>query len=440
MPRVTAIQLGTSSRGRQAGAASLVVVMVLFFVISMVAAYTNRNLIFEQRTSANQYRATRALEAADAGVEWAVALLNTGRITGSCSTSTSTADTTFRQRYLDIDPAGGNITARKRSGGEDLLPSCVYNGANWNCDCPADAAPSLTAPSAAGTYPAFRVRFRTIGSQPGVVHIDVNGCTALSEDCLKFPGEATPGEGRATVHAVVALRNAMMAMPSAALTVRSTVNSTASLGLFNTRAIDGVQNLTVHAGGASSLPAGRLVGPAGTPGANTVFDSDPKIAALATGDRFFHNVFGMSRNTYRDQPGSIVMDCSVVACTAAQLRDKAGLNPGRVFWVIGDLALDSAGDIGTPDAPLVLQVTGNLTFSADAKVHGLVYSHATSAATPGSWTGAGAGSIVGGAMSEGSFAGTATTDIVYDRDVLTRLRTMTGSFVRVPGSWKDFET
>ncbi|HRZ62470.1 MAG TPA: PilX N-terminal domain-containing pilus assembly protein, partial [Rubrivivax sp.] len=43
------------------GAAALVVVMVLFFIMSLVAAYASRNLIFEQRTSANNYRSTQAL-------------------------------------------------------------------------------------------------------------------------------------------------------------------------------------------------------------------------------------------------------------------------------------------------------------------------------------------------------------------------------------------
>ena len=45
------------------GAATLIVVMLLFFIMSMVAAYTSRNLIFEQRTSANQYRSSQAFEA-----------------------------------------------------------------------------------------------------------------------------------------------------------------------------------------------------------------------------------------------------------------------------------------------------------------------------------------------------------------------------------------
>ena len=53
-----------TSCSAQRGAAALVVVMVLFFIISLVAAYASRNMIFEQKTSANQYRSTAAMEAA----------------------------------------------------------------------------------------------------------------------------------------------------------------------------------------------------------------------------------------------------------------------------------------------------------------------------------------------------------------------------------------
>ena len=70
----------SQSRYRQTGAATLIVVMVLFFIISLVAAYTNRSLIFEQRTSSNQYRSTQALEVADAGLEWAISQLNFERL------------------------------------------------------------------------------------------------------------------------------------------------------------------------------------------------------------------------------------------------------------------------------------------------------------------------------------------------------------------------
>jgi Tfp pilus assembly protein PilX len=84
----------------QRGAAALVVVMVLFFIVALVAAYTSRNLIFEQRTSANQYRSTQAFEAAEAGIDWALAMLNGGRIDAACRahTDASTTDDSFRQR------------------------------------------------------------------------------------------------------------------------------------------------------------------------------------------------------------------------------------------------------------------------------------------------------------------------------------------------------
>ncbi|MBK7062119.1 MAG: pilus assembly PilX N-terminal domain-containing protein [Rubrivivax sp.] len=97
---------------RQGGAATLIVVMVLFFIMSMVAAYTSRNLIFEQRTSANQLRSTQAAEAAEAGLQWALGLLNAGRINANCVPSTNLADTTFRQRYLYIDGSNGHVTPR----------------------------------------------------------------------------------------------------------------------------------------------------------------------------------------------------------------------------------------------------------------------------------------------------------------------------------------
>ncbi len=70
-------------------------VLLLFFIISLVAAYAGRSLIFEQRTSANQYRATQAFEAAEAGLEWALAMLNGGRISATCLPSANAGDKQF---------------------------------------------------------------------------------------------------------------------------------------------------------------------------------------------------------------------------------------------------------------------------------------------------------------------------------------------------------
>ena len=113
-----------SYRVKQRGAASLVVVLMLFFVIALVSAYTSRNLIFEQRTSVNQYRSSMAFEAAEAGMEWATAMLNGGRMGDDCSEATAAAgSTSFRQRTSVLMPAPESSSRASRSS---LLAECWH--------------------------------------------------------------------------------------------------------------------------------------------------------------------------------------------------------------------------------------------------------------------------------------------------------------------------
>ena len=131
--------------------------MLLFFIVSLVAAYAGRNLIFEQKTSANQYRATQAFEAAEAGLEWALAMLNGGRIDAACSPPDPVDNTlpSFRQRYLNID-VDGHYTPRLWA--DNLTrerPSCVQSDTGWNCSCPTGAAPTPAAPGRHGHVPGL---------------------------------------------------------------------------------------------------------------------------------------------------------------------------------------------------------------------------------------------------------------------------------------------
>ena len=178
-----------------------------------------------------------------------------------------------------------------------------------------------------------------------------------------------------------------------------------------------------------------LFGKPGTPGERTPYYDDPALKPPLTADRFFINALGLFRNTYREQPGTIEVDCAV-SCSADTLRTKVSLNPGRVFWVIGNLDFDSAGDIGSATDPVLINVTGNVTFTSAVNVFGAIYSQAPT------WAIAGGGQVFGAAFAEGGIndGGAATTSIVYNADIVTRLRTMTGSFVRIPGTWRDFDT
>lgn len=435
--RMPSPSLHRRARGAQRGVASLIVVALLFFILSMVAAYTNRNLIFEQRTSGNQYRSTMALEAAEAGLEWALALLNGGRIDAACAPSVDAADTPFRERYLSIDPVSGVITptgALAPDGGGQVWASCVFDGTDrWTCSCPQPGnAPVLDMPGGAGLHPAFRLRFvRTGGGQPGIVRLEANACTRLDNNCLDFPARATTGEGRATVSSLIALRGGLAAAPVAALTVRQNVDvGGAALGAFNSDVRTG--GLAILAGGSVATGGLRLGGAPGTPPENALVELDAQLAALPSAERFFSSNFATTSDTWRDQPGTVRLDCALVACDGDAVRAVAQQQPGRVVWVDGNVVLDGGTDIGSAAVPLVLVATGNIEVGAGVTFHGLLYSQAAT------WNTAGSGTVRGAALAGNALGGTGSISVVYDADVLNRLRLRTGSFVRVPGGWRDF--
>lgn len=430
---------------QQAGAASLIVVMVLFFLMSLVAAYTSRNLIFEQRTSVNQYRATQAYEAAEAGLEWALTMLNSGRIGANClETGTTTADTSFRQRYLTIDADTGMVAPRSApTVGTRLWPSCVSNGAGgWNCSCPLDAAPSVGAPTGNGVFPAFRVRFTADElTRPGLIRIESNGCTKLDDACLNHPAAAQNLEGRANVAAIVALTSALPTPPGAALSVLGTPATGPTLTVYNTDVDLG--GITVQAGGPFGVGSWTLRSVPGTPAAASIVPNEASLSALsAAPDRAFASVFSMWPTTYRTQQAAIVVDCPVAGCRE-ELATKVAMHPDRVIWATtadptGTIELESAGTIGSAPgatvagpAVIVFDRPVNVT-AAGVRIFGFVYSRG------GNWQGTNPVEIQGAAFVEGNLASTANATIVMNNAVLKSLRLRSGSFVRAPGGWDDF--
>lgn len=435
----------------QRGAASLVVVMLLLFVVGLTAAYSARSLIFEQRTGANQYAATQAFEAAEAGLEWALAMLNAGRVDDACRADVATAaDPTFRQRYLAISPANGNLTVLA-PGGVALTPSCVLDGAGgaapaWRCSCPRNGAPALASPAGDAVAPAFRVRFVADPLRADVVRIESNGCTRLDGACLNFPSQAVAGAARASVSVLARLTSALPSPPVAALTVAGNV-APAGPAFRLVNDLPGNANLTLHVGGAFDLAttAMQVYGPPGMPAPDTVLaDAGLRPPALpaagaqpawSSADRFFVAVFGIAPSLYESQPAALRLNCgdAPADCRADALRTLAAMNPGRVVWADGDVDLDTDGDIGTPAEPLLLVVNGRLTVSAaDARLNGVAYVRTVD------WTTAGAGRVRGAVIAEGNVDGAGTTVVTYDRAVVDRLWRTHGSFVRVPGSWRDF--
>ncbi len=417
----------------QRGVAALVITVLLFFTMLLASVYLNRNLVFEQRSSANQYRATQAFEAAEAGLEWAAAQLNsTQRIGADCRSAAAPA-TSFRDRFVTLDRATSRFAGRS-FGGAASLPlqaACVRAGVAWSCACPSDGAPALAA-SMADNAPAFILQFLG-GDKPGVLRVVSTGCSSLAGVCAGTSADARiQPDAMAKVEVSFGLLSAIATLPVAALTARGAVDAgNTALGLHNADPATGV---AVHAGTAVAAPLARFTAPAGVSLAAAIVEGDADLAALPTA-RLFTSLFGIDKLGWKNQPVvrriACTGDCSaalVGAIDAGTPMLLAASTDGAPVRIVGPATL------GTPERPVVVVVDGPLQISGAVRVHGILYAASLA------WSDAPApGALVRGAVVvEGGYAGDAATDLVYDAALLATLKSATGALVRINGSWRDY--
>lgn len=423
------------------GAAALTVVMVLFFIMALVAAYTNRNLVFEQRISANSYRVARALESAEAGLEWSVALLNGGRIDNSCTPSTNAGNADFRRRYL-VDfsqadtPEGGYQLPWLNDVALRMYPACIVKDGALRCVCPSLAArnPTMTLPTD-GNGGSFRIRTDYSGSavRPGLVGIIARGCASPGSGVTSCYTQSDSAEANADGVSLdqinVGLVRAMPLAPLAALTAGGTVfvnggTLTAANGSSNA-------GLTVHASALTPSGTGTtmLAGPAGSGSDGKLIDNSLQTLAGRPNNRWFSAMFATDPVTFAALPATRLVACPGGTCSSGDLTTTLAGFPRNPVLVQGGLTIDVAGQLGDATNPVMLIVQGPLTISAGTTIFGFV--HATSI----NWNVA--STVQGAVVSQGDFTMTQNATLNYRQDLLDILRLRYGSFVRVPGSWRQ---
>ena len=433
------------------GVAALTVVMILFFVMALVAAYTNRNLVFEQRISANSYRSARALDASEAAIDWTLSMLNGGRIDTSCVSSNSTNDRDFRGNYLnlmdtsDLQGPGRYETVWRLDPTKMMFPSCISKNGALSCICPTLAArtPTVAVPSD-GIGTAFNVLLRTPTNelQPGTLNVDALGCASIGTGAGACYNQSSQFEvisdAKSGVRAGIGLVQALPVVPEATLTVGRDVNGAGALTVTNSGSGSNGK-AAVIAGGNITAP----LEPLGNP--------PPILAPDATSSRlvavpnnaapygnWFKSRFGMDIANFKNQPAVISIDCAT-GCNSANLADIHARFPRNPIWIEGNLTINTGGVLGSNAGnikdwePILLVVNGTLTVTADVSIVGFV--HATTVV----WSAAGA-SLKGAIMSPGDFTATTAARLSYDAQVLEVIRLYYGSFVRVPGSWKQLNT
>lgn len=420
-------------RARQAGAASLVVLLMLLGASLLLAAWSQRHVMTELRIAGNQVRRAAAFEAAEAGLAWAQAMLNQAAAVGAdCRPAAAAGSTeTFRARYLDPPDETGRHPPRPRSPIGTPLPRqmlCAHGASSWRCDCPGAHAASLGTVGDEAS-PSYLIEFATAGT-PGAIDVIATGCNHLARPCL--PGASDRADAVVRLRVTLALLPAVLTPPAAALTARGDIDaSAAALGVHNADAASG--GLAAHAGGriTGSL---RVQTAPGAPRAAALLGGDTPLASLDP-TAFFARHFGIDRAQWALQPGVHTLACPEGACNnALRTAVDSAAEVARIA-VPGDLRLDGPVQIGQPQRPVVLVVDGALVLSGAVELHGLV--HARRMAWDDVAVGNG-GLLHGAVLLDDGYAGNGAPDLVRGAALLRLLQQRAGTWVRVPGSWRDF--
>jgi hypothetical protein len=449
------------TRPRQGGVAALSVVMVLFFIMAMVAAYTNRNLVFEQRTSANSYRSARSLSAADAAVDWTIAMLNGGTIGTACTDKDLDVTDDFKTRYLNLDPDGkfrpklwptptifvGTDLAGKSSSTFQTQPSCSgVEGGGLSCSCPITEPPALLN-AANSEQPVFTVAFEETDPRVGLVNLKVRACNSIRSGKVTASNVNAYGschvndlqpsitqkhknyvqvDSMTMLSTTLGLVSALPVPPAASLTAAGSIDQTA--GTLTAVNADPLTGVALHAGGSISSPSTvKAAGPAGST-AKVTAAGDTDLSSIPTSD-FFRKALGLPPDKYGEQPASVKVACGGGCAANTAVVPKLSKGPTRVIFIDGDLDLNSATAIGSDATPAMLVVSGNVTVSASIALKGVLFVGGDL-----KWT-APAGTVTGAVIVGGNYSGTGNATISYDREAVRKIHKGYGSFVRVPGTW-----
>ncbi len=418
---------------RERGAATLVVVMVLFLVMALLAAYANRSMLFEQRVASSYFRGNLSQEAAEASIEWTLAQLNGTAVDAACKPR-DTGGQRFADKYLQVNATERVFTSKVVADGD--LVDCVRDASNqgWSCRCPAADAAYADREGVAGTdvIPSFSVALGG-GPRAGTLTLSATGCSGSQPGACSKPGELADISkaqlARSRLSVLLSLVSAVRNPPAAPLVVKGDLQASGSdrLGLHNTDPRSAGM-LAVLGGSASGLVDDRLESVPGSSSSQTVTETDGTLSHADAG-AVFRMFMGTSVSKYPDHPAARKLTCSGDCSSALEAAYDAGQ---RIVWVNGNLALSTNKTLGAVNDPMLIVVNGAAQLTGPFQLNGMLV-------TTGSlgWTnGSAMPSLVNGiVLVGGSMTTTGRVDIVYQQQVADQLRNRMGSYVRVPGSW-----
>lgn len=366
---------------RQRGAITVVIAMTTVLVVSVLTIFENRPLIAEQRTSSNGYQATRAVQAANGGLTWALANLNGPKLAGRvCAPNGQTpwkaACEWTGQGGLSCD------CAEPHSGDQDRL------GVGFQVTVsPADAA-------------------ATMPDAPALWDVAVTGCSVPSE--RSTPGGCSASEGAA----LSAIKTRFRFVPL--------------LGRYPDEALTAGGPITLPSPSANHGLAwgGYVMGVYVAPTAPDATAQTGAAASDAVTARLPRDkLLGVNQAALRDVAWRLACEAN-----CSEHLQRAVQRGHTVIWVDGDLRLASALTLGNDERPVLLWVEGEVRLGPLVSLTGLLMAGSVA------WEASeeGKSHVRGAIMADGPITVTGSPAIEWAPQVLDRLAASAGWFEPVP--------
>lgn len=422
----------TSPHQATRGAATLTLAATLLLLSSLVALYSQQRLWFEQRASSNQTQAIQAAELAQAGLEWAIAQLNTPTqlsAAPSCAPAQAlAAGQQFRERYAEPRAATATTPRAVQPPPQAQAGCNLSSDGTLSCACPSPGQPlTLTSPKSG----RFVVEFLARADDPLAIEV-------------RSMGHSEGNDAAAQVRQVVKLAPAWVHPPDAAVVVGGHIQSTGTLHIVNQDAVN--QGMALRAGGKISMDTSgaSLTSPGLPPSA--VLENDAKLqrlqAADASGERFFETFARRTRADFLNDPLTTAIDGSRCTTPAecGSLLLALHRNGAQQFWLNTPAELSTShlpGPVllGTQARPVIVASSALLSVAGDVRFHGLLLAGEMHV----NHSGMDEASVTGALVVRGNLLHTGgALNVTFDRAALGMAGGVPmGLLTPVPGTWRD---
>lgn len=391
----------------QRGATSLLIVAILLIVSTLAAFYAASAGIFDMRVAANEVKARQAHEAAQAGIDYAVAYIKKGMDQNNNGTAdpltpisayNTAGNSQYRVTYCAVDAD---------------LPTCPDTPATLTCDAPtgSDLANGIGITVSCGWSDDNAAKKRIV--------VDTGRGPALSTG----PGNPLITKGAINVSGSATVTNYYNNL---------TIWSGSSLSNIGASGKTFVREPTLAVPPEATPPPAPPT--SCTSGATYICSTDKSVvgADVIINDNslssypkndFFENFAGQTPSDWR----STTANLEVAGGSVSSLDGVTA----KSIWVEGDASFTGSMTIGTRDKPVVLVVNGDWDGGGNVTVYGIVI-------VMDDFDVAGNTTIYGAAIVLGSVSGTGSLDVIFDPKAVKGAQTE-GAFATVAGSWRDWE-